>query len=204
MAHFYILLISLFANANLVFADIVLDRADIPEVFQREYIYTSGAKHEFVQTYGVATCVVLIMHNYEGHSVFAHLDSGTMVEQAISNFIKDLGNITSVRLFGGQPPYRLEDRIISELEKYKLYPEIIIRNERNKSLNVMLNLKSGDVVEYDEVIASTDFRVVNEKVKRLKFSSRIYRHEESIGGGDIIEIDSPESDLGLNMFLLPY
>ncbi|MFG1482184.1 hypothetical protein ABMA79_14385 [Halobacteriovorax sp. HFRX-2_2] len=203
MAHFYILLISTIAITNSTFASTVLDRADIPEVFQREYIYTSAAKHTFVQTYGVATCVALIMHNSEGETVLAHLDSGTKVGQAISNFVKNLGDVTSVRLYGGQPPYRLEDRIVSELSKYKLNPEVIIRNDRNESLNLMLNLKSGDVEEYDETYASTDYRMANEKVKRLKFSSRISRHEESIGGGDVIEIDPPISGFDFNMFLLP-
>ncbi|MGI4991418.1 hypothetical protein ACRXCV_02245 [Halobacteriovorax sp. GFR7] len=203
MALFYILLSSTFLAANSSLANTVLDRADIPEVFQREYIYTSAAKHAFVQTYGVATCVALIMRNSEGHSILAHLDSATKVEQAISNFIKDLGDITSVRLYGGQPPYRLEDRIISELANFKLYPEIIIRNERNESLNLMLNLKSGDVVDYDEINASTDYRIASEKVKRLKFSSRISRHEQSIGGGDVVEVDSPSNGFDFNMFLLP-
>ncbi|MFG1500573.1 hypothetical protein ABMA70_10245 [Halobacteriovorax sp. XZX-3] len=203
MAHFYILLVSslIFANSSLALT--ILDRADIPEVFQREYIYTSSQRHSFVQTYGVTTCVAVVMSNADGKSILAHLDSGTKLNGAISDFVKILGDVTSIRLYGGQPPYRLEENIISELSKHSLYPELIIRNENNESLNIILDLRTGDVVEYDEMHSSTDYRVANEKVKRLKFSSRISRHEESIGGGDIIEVDQSSNQFDFNMFLLP-
>jgi hypothetical protein len=174
----------------------VLDDPSIKEVFQREYIFTDSSVDEYVQTYGVNTCVAVVV--YDGHSKvsLAHFDSATDIEKSLKDILRDYDNRESIKvsLYGGVAPYKLEKSIVSTLEEYDLSPSVIERNRNsNDSKNITVEVSTGDVFEYDEMYSSTPWNIASHKVDRLKFRKRIYRHEESLGGGDFLDIRPVES-----------
>jgi len=175
-----------------VFASNFRDHETIPEVSQREYIYTSINKHQYVQTYGAYTCLAVVFYSQVSQvGVLAHIDSATRLEKALEEILPLFGESEiSIRIYGGQAPYNLEKSFVSSLEKYHLIPDLIIRNLSSKdSKNIVLDLETGDVVEYDEMVASTNYQMRAAKVDRLKFSKKLFRHEDSSIAGDLIEID---------------
>jgi len=175
-----------------------VDEANTPEVFQREYIYTNSVVHENIQTVGVYTCVALTIIDGHGNAALAHFDAATDIESSLSEILSNFSDISDLRvnLYGGQSPYRLEKELRNKLLELGLNRVGIVRNISSKdSMNINLNLKTGQVSQYAEMISYTKVGVARYKSDRLKFSKRIYRHEDSLGGGDYVpEFDESEFD----------
>ncbi|WP_127718357.1 hypothetical protein [Halobacteriovorax sp. HLS] len=184
-----LLLLILFTYSSLSFA-IDADNVDIPEVYQREYIHTDYKKHKFVQTYGVFTCVAVIIYSDSKRAVLAHFDASTKIDRSIDQLLSNFSAQESltITLAGGQTPFKLEEQLRANLREKGYKVSKTIRNKKNDALSIMLNLDNGEVFEYSERVSSTDWKVSRAKIDRLKFEKRLYRHELSIGGGDYIEI----------------
>lgn len=187
----FLISILLFINSTFIFA--FTDSADIPEVFQREYISTNIQKHDYIQTYGVYTCVAVVIFSEEGSAVMAHFDSGTDLKKGIREILRDFKGKFKVELHGGQAPYNLEKRIVSELAIHEVVVSNISRNlTSDSSKNITLDLNTGEIINYDEMISSTPFNKRSAKMDRVKFSKRLSRHEDSLGGGDFLQVSSVE------------
>lgn len=172
------------------------DNPLIPEVFQREYIYTNIYKHPKIQTYGLVTCVALsIFHEGSGDAVLAHIDAKTS-----DNDVKYLFS-----LFRENASLKIELHGGVEGSKYNLMPKLvniittlgfkvaIMKQNRNSSqaMAVIINLVTGKVSNYDEIYTNTPYLDRLAKIKRMKLSRRLYRHLDSLGGGDRLELESP-------------
>ena len=169
----------------------VLDSKDIIEVAQREYIFTDSVEHKYIQTYGVFTCVAVVISGEGTRASLAHFDAGTKIDQALSWMLRDYSKLEKLKIsiYGGQPPFKLEENILKNLYLRGLEVISVNRNKsKNHSKSIIVNVKSGEVSNYRETVSSTDWQVAGAKVNRLKFGRSIYRHENSIGGGDIIEV----------------
>jgi hypothetical protein len=189
MSKYIILLISTFISINSF--SLVKDSKEIVEVAQREYIFTDSVEHDYIQTYGVYTCVAVIISGINGRASLAHFDGGTNVEQALSWMLRDYSNLSelSISLYGGQPPFKLENDIVNSLQGLGFTPKTIVRNNsKNHSKSIMVNVLTGEIFNYRETVSSTDWKIASAKVNRLKFGRSIYRHEKSIGGGDVVEV----------------
>ncbi|OUR96678.1 hypothetical protein A9Q84_10065 [Halobacteriovorax marinus] len=185
----FILLILLFINSTFAFTD----SADIPEVFQREYISTNVLKHDYVQTYGVYTCVAVVIYGENAQAVMAHFDSGTDIRKGIKEILREFNHSFRVELYGGQAPFNLEKKIVSELKVHGVEVSKVARNETSdSSKNITLDLNTGDVFDYDEIISSTPYNKRSAKMDRIKFSRRLSRHEDSVGGGDFLQVSDSE------------
>ncbi|EQC43838.1 hypothetical protein [Bacteriovorax sp. Seq25_V] len=201
MFKIFILLFSVHFFASAEFHD----SAQIPEIAQREYIYTDSTRHQYVQTYGVYTCLAVVFYSESTQTgVLAHIDSATKLPEAVSEIAKLFkGDSYSVRIYGGQAPYYLESRVVETLENFGIEVSDIVRNTSRQAINIVLELKTGEVFEYDEMHSSTNYKIRQAKVDRLKFSKRLYRHQDSSIGGDIVMIDNSTSAFDLSGFLLP-
>lgn len=185
----YLLLLLIYCYSSFSLGK-VYDSVNIPEVFQREYIHTDFNNHKFVQTFGVYTCVAVVIYSANKSAVLAHFDAATKVDRSIDLLLKNFSTqeTLTITLLGGQPPFKLEQNISKNLEEKGFLVNKTIRNRKNESLSIILSLESGELFKYDENISSTDWRVSREKVDRLKFEKKLYRHENSIGGGDFLDI----------------
>lgn len=181
------------------------DSAQIPEASQREYIYTDSTRHQFVQTYGVYTCLAVVFYSESTQTgVLAHIDSATKLPEAILEIASLFrGDSYSVRIYGGQAPHNLESRVVETLENFGIEVSDIVRNTSREAINIVLDLKTGDVFQYDEMVSATDYKVAKAKADRLKFSKRLYRHQESSIGGDVVLIDSSSSEFNFSDLFIP-
>ncbi len=123
------------------------DDFSIVEVAQREYIFTDYKKDKFIQTYGVYTCVALIIYDKKlSRASLAHFDGATNIEQAITWMLRDYKNLENIEisLFGGQTPFRLERELVEALSEHGLSPKYIERNtSKNESKSIVLDVKTG-------------------------------------------------------------
>lgn len=191
-----LLIFIIFIFSRSIFA--AVDDVNTPEVAQREYIYTNLLAKENIQTVGLYTCVALVVLDEHGNGALAHFDAATDIDQGITEILSNFSNIRalSVSLYGGQSPYRLENELRDKLLQFGLGRVDSIRNNSSESsMNININLKTGAISQYSEVVSSTKVGVARFKSDRLKFSKRLYRHEDSLGGGDYIpDVDETEFD----------
>ena len=191
--------LALFSLSLSAFAGTVEDRKDIPEVFQREYIITSSQQTDYVQTYGVYTCVALTLYDRESKiGILTHLDAQTDVEKELPKLVSAIGNNSlEARVFGGlkNSSSDLAGKILKQLKKLNIQVvEKDIYQDSNSSKSVMLELDTGKVFSYIENESGTDYLVAQAKVDRIKFGRRLYRHMESLGGGDPVNIPQKNDD----------
>mgnify|MGYP000583794104 CR=1 FL=1 len=174
-----------------------VDDVSTPEVFQREYIYTSFQEHKNIQTVGVFTCVAMVILDKNGYGALAHFDASTDLERGVDEVLSAFNGAreVSVSLYGGQSPYRLEKRIVEKLEGHGVVPDLIERNsDPEGAMNINVNLRSGVISKYVESISNMGYRERAFKADRMKFSKRLYRHQGSIGGGDFLPDFSEEEE----------
>lgn len=172
-------------------SSLAIDTGNEPEVFQREFIYTHRSVHPIVQTYGVNTCIAVYLYNSEGHAIVAHFDASIKVKSELSKMMTLLGEGTKAKIFGGVEGSRLNTfGEIFDLLKYYNIPIVEYRqNERGSdSMSLSFNLETNEVSEYDEMNSYDSFDIVEGKLKRLHIGpKRMFRHMDSLGGGDIVE-----------------
>ncbi|AGH96425.1 hypothetical protein [Pseudobdellovibrio exovorus] len=175
-----------------------------PEVFQREYIVTSSELHSAVQTYGVYTCVALVIYDPQTkQGLLAHLDSG--VDLNSLRFLArdfDLKRM-KISILGGQPTdsFNLHQKIKNKIQELGGHVQLSLFNRAGSDMSLRLNLETGEVSFYAERLPSTPPDMALAKIQRLKYESRLYRHPESIGGGDLIDPITLPIESG---FPLPY
>ena len=173
------------------------DSPEYPEVFQREYIFTNYKAFEKIQTYGLSTCVAVIVYNSElKEGALAHFDARTRLSE-LDVILKNFSHLSNLRieLYGGKIG---EKDLIFKIKKYlnelglKVFK--IKQNENSAaSMSVMLDLDSGITSEYTEIYPSSDYQTSLAKINRIKFGRRLFRHELSIGGGDLVEVEDRPS-----------
>ena len=194
------LLFSLFLGISTFAMDIpyMEDQVGIPEVAQREYILVASGQYEYIQTYGMYTCVGLVMHNEQKDlTVLAHVDAATNLERELPRVLKSIGSGSRISLIGGTQ--RLAKKIQVTLEK--LGERVSLRIPEIE--NIIVSTSNGEIFEYDESRRTTPWAVGKAKIDRLHFGgSRLYRHMDSIGGGDYIEVNQDSSNqFDFNSFL---
>lgn len=172
------------------------DSPSIPEVAQREYIFTHSAEYPQVQTYGLATCIGLSIFQRESqYGLLAHIDARTELgqfESLFKNFKYQSVEELEVILIGqnkGLTYKKIKEKLQTLNIPFQFH---LIKAKKNSSFGVMLNLITGKVLDYDELYPNTGYKKSIAKVNRLKFGKRLYRHEMSIGGGDVVEINPIE------------
>ncbi|MDD0853327.1 hypothetical protein HBN50_09475 [Halobacteriovorax sp. GB3] len=167
-----------------------------PEVFQREYIHTSHIKHKKIQTYGLSTCVALFLYDTtRKEAVLAHLDASVDLEKEISHLARLLDRVDFSLVLGGQErsAIDLHSKVLTMMNSLEIPVRESLYNQNSKSsMSLTFDLEQGSYEFYDEMNLNTDYRVLNKKNDRLKFHSRLYRHEESLGGGDQVIIDDDQ------------
>lgn len=166
-----------------------IDDANTPEVFQREYIYTNSELRENIQTVGVNTCVALVVLDDYGNGALAHFDAATNISSGLIEILSNFSDQSTLRvsLYGGQSPYKLERLLRDNLQQLGIVKVESIRNRSTSdSMNININLKTGKISQYDEFYSSSSYSERKFKLDRMKFSKRLYRHEDSIGGGDSV------------------
>lgn len=163
-----------------------------PEVFQREYILTNSRLHGAVQTYGVYTCVAVVLYDTKNKTgVLAHLDAQVDLERAMTDLLRNL-NVSDLEasVLGGQPgdPTQLFEKTLNQLNLRGVRVKTSQQNvRRGAEMSVRLELETGRVSEYRERISNTDPAIASAKIARIKFGTRLFRHQDSIGGGDPVE-----------------
>jgi hypothetical protein len=168
------------------------DSPEYPEVFQREYIYTNYQAFDKIQTYGLNTCIAIIIYNPElRDGVLAHFDARTKLTE-IDVILKNFSNFSAlnIELYGGVAN---ENNLLLKIKKrFTQLGLNISRIKQNKdssrSMAVMLELKSGIVTEYTEIYPHSDYQTSLAKFNRIKFGQKLFRHELSIGGGDLVQV----------------
>ncbi|WP_157679921.1 hypothetical protein [Bacteriovorax sp. DB6_IX] len=170
-----------FATSELPYME---DRLGIPEVSQREYIVANAHQYDFVQTYGMATCVALVLFDTDSNQVFlAHIDAAVNLKRELPRALKNFSTDIQALLIGGQD--KLANKIRETLKEMNYDSFLRIP----KVENITVSLRTGEVFEYDESKVTTDWRVSQAKMDRLHFGGkRLFRHQDSIGGGDFLEL----------------
>lgn len=167
------------------------DTGNEPEVFQREFIFTHRSVHPNIQTYGVNTCVAVYLFNGDGHAIIAHFDASIKAKKELSKMITLLGEGIKAKIFGGVEGARLNTfgEIYDSLKYYNIPVVEFRQNERSSdSMSLSFNLETNEVSEYDEMNSYDAFDIVEGKLKRLHIGpKRMFRHMDSLGGGDIVE-----------------
>lgn len=185
-------------NFNAQKLPLTQDRANEPEVFQREYIVTQKESNEFIQTIGLTTCVALIVYNpVTQTALLAHLDAATKIDKEISRFAKEVNfKKSKISMIGGvKGSLNFFNRLRKKVESLGGVVSQIAHNElKSRGINVRLNLKTGEVSRYFETVRATPYPIVSAKTDRLVYTrSRLFRHEESLGGGDTVTVDSTDT-----------
>lgn len=165
------------------------DRLGIPEVSQREYIQTSYNAHEYVQTYGMYTCVGLVIYNKEKQeAILAHVDAATNVEKEVARLIEQIGEDAVVSLIGGTE--KLAKRISNVVVSKGLSVDLRVEEIEN----IIVSLRDGQIYQYDESQMTTSYAVMDAKLDRMHFGGkRLFRHMDSLGGGDYLELSQESS-----------
>lgn len=174
-----------------VFATKIAFAADIAEVFQREYIETYQSEFMEVQTSGLNSCVGVILStpNAEGHTILAHIDAQTDLDKEIRMLLEKFQNddIKPIAwVYGSYKESKVNtyDKIVQYLKNSKI--EIISRKQNptsSDSFNIRFNLESKEVFFDNNLYVDIKSGIRKEKVNRIKFGKRLYRHENSAGGG---------------------
>jgi chemotaxis receptor (MCP) glutamine deamidase CheD len=173
------------------------DAPEFPEVFQREYLHTNLEAFNKIQTYGLNTCVALVIYKSDSkEGVLAHIDARTNLG-GIDYILKSFNDksMLNISLYGGIIGERnLVIKIQEFLNSRGLKVSQIKQNKSSNSMmSVMLDLDTGLVSEYIEIYQNTSFPISLAKLNRLKFGQNLFRHELSIGGGDTVSIDPSAS-----------
>lgn len=173
------------------------DRPNEPEVGQREYIYSQFPEHNFVQTTGVYTCIALVIWNsYDKSTILAHLDAGTNIERELDRLSPwvDWG-ASQISLLGGLNERTvLREKIQSKIISLGGNISFIIQNSAgSRGINLRINLENGVVSFFRPKYSTTNPAEMRAKHSRLLSGSRLFRHIDSIGGGDPLEIDEDNS-----------
>lgn len=166
-----------------------IDRPGEPEVYQREYMVSYHYDHAFIQTFGVSTCVALILYQPESKKgLVAHIDAPTDIQRELQRFGKEFDwTKVEVSVLGGLPhdPTRLYAKVLAQV---KALGGKLIREAQNTppsmSMNLRLNLATGEVSTYLEGHSTTPPHIAQEKIDRIRSGTRLYRHQDSAGGGD--------------------
>jgi hypothetical protein len=148
-----------------------------------------------IQTYGLVTCVALSIYDKDTNTgMLAHIDSRTDLSGLLTdiNFFKN-GNNSVVELHGGVRNTAINLSV--KIEKFLIQQgfkidRIKVNKNANSSMNISLNLKNGIIKNYDETFQNTEYKVGQAKISRLKFGRKIYRHENSLGGGDPVAFEN--------------
>ncbi len=174
-------LLVLWLLSDFIFATpLIEDRANVPEVMMNHYLVASSKEFPAVQTYGVATCVAVVL--YDRHSSTAaimHVSASTNIAEALNivlNAIEQKAG-TEVRLeaslLGGWDNSMGEDtgmvyessRMVSQLIAGLNSESIsVVRNEtlitKQKSnaglpaiLNIEIDLATGEISYFDQVVS---------------------------------------------------
>lgn len=171
------------------------------EVYQREYIVTSAQERSFVQTSGVYTCVALVIYSKsERKGLLAHIDSATNLQREIERFGREFDwNKVEVSVLGGRPgdPTKLFENVKKEVIRNGGKIKFTLQNQGNDDLSLRLNLQNGEISSFTQKYISTDPGIARAKVDRLKMGDRLFKHEESIGGGDKV-IPLPQGNGGIH------
>ena len=165
----------------------ISDIEGVPEVAQREHIYTHSSQHEYVQTYGLATCVALVAYNPETTTtILAHLDAGTDFQSFIERDI--LGKGYKISLLGGE--YGRDHNLLDEVFEYFSQRNISVdtyRPSSKEAMSIMVNTEDGSIYSYYETKMNSSWHENKVKNDRIHYGGRrIFRHQDSIGGGDPI------------------
>lgn len=167
-----------------------------PEVFQREYIHTSMLIHKNIQTFGLSTCVALFLYDTsKKEAILAHIDASVDLEKEIPHLARLLDRVDFSFVLGGQErsAIDLHLKVLTMMNFLEIPVRESLYNKNSKSsMSLSFDLEDGSYEFYDEMNLKTDYRVLSKKNDRLKFHSRLYRHEESLGGGDLVVIDNEQ------------
>ncbi|MAZ47411.1 MAG: hypothetical protein CME65_02540 [Halobacteriovoraceae bacterium] len=178
--------------------DYTEDRPNEPEVGQREYIYSQFPEHNFVQTTGVYTCIALVAWNpYDKSTILAHLDAGTDIESELDRLSPWVDwNTAQISLLGGLSQRTvLRDKIHSKVVSLGGSVSYIIQNSAgSRGINLRVNLENGEVSFFRPKFSTTTPAEMRAKHSRLLRGSRLFRHIDSIGGGDPLEINEDNPD----------
>lgn len=167
-----------------------------PEVYQREYLLTNLQSHKAIQTYGLYTCVAVVIYSpTKQKALLAHIDSQTNLNKSFKLFTKEFDlKKSKIYVFGGQPSdsSKLFDKLITQLKNLKAPIYYAERNKPGRDMAIRLDLSNGEVSFYNESISNTSLEVLTAKSKRIRYGDRLYRHIESLGGGDQLPTTTPE------------
>lgn len=174
-----------------VFATKLVFAADIAEVFQREYIETYQSEFMELQTSGLNSCVGLILSvpNERGHTIVAHIDAQTNLNSELQMLLEKFENAQETPIawvYGSYKNGKINtyEKIIQFLKNSKI--EIIGAQQNqtsSESLNIRFNLESKEVFINNNLYVDIKSGIRKEKINRIKFGKKLYRHEKSIGGG---------------------
>lgn len=160
------------------------------EIFQREFIYSYSSTHSEVQTGGLNTCVgVVLYHRDSTETVLAHVDAGVDPQRAMDTLLSSFSNKEGLVawVYGGIVTSRLGtyQKILQSLEREKI---TVIDKAQNKGgndyLNIRFNLEKGELIINRNSYIEIPYSIRQAKTDRLKFERRMFRHEQSVGGGD--------------------
>ncbi|OIQ20895.1 MAG: hypothetical protein BM556_02840 [Bacteriovorax sp. MedPE-SWde] len=159
------------------------DIEGIPEVAQREYILADSNQYDYIQTYGLLTCVGLVIFDEERKlGLLAHIDAQTDLDRELPRLLKQFSKNISVSLIGGSTD--LADSIKEDLQSRGIVISLNLRGIEN----ITISLRDGEIFEYDEMFLTTPYALQSAKVDRIHFGgSRLFRHMDSLGGGDYVE-----------------
>ena len=154
------------------------DRSEVPEVMMNQYLVASANQYPAIQTYGVATCIAVILygrHNQTG--ALMHVSVSTNISEALKLVLNEMEQRTGAvqleaTLLGGWADSmgadsgmtyesdRMVDELVRELRKENV---LIVENStllekddaqagRSAILNLELDLATGQVFHYEQTI----------------------------------------------------
>lgn len=174
------------------------DQVDEAEVFQREYIYTQFNQNSAVQTVGLYTCIGLVVWDPQQRSaILAHIDAATNVEHELEKLRSLMAwERSDIFLIGGvQNSTRLRDAIVEKVYELGGNIKFAVQNNRGaRGLNIRLDLSSGELSFFHPRYSTTTPDEARAKHDRIRGGSRLYRHLDSIGGGDPLMLSGEEYD----------
>lgn len=90
MRAFYLYLLFFFLAFN--FTSAHADDASIPEVMMNQYLVASNKNFSAIQTYGVATCIVVTLYDsYLKQGALLHLSASSDIKNSIELVLQELG-----------------------------------------------------------------------------------------------------------------
>lgn len=155
------------------------DRASVPEVMMNHYLVASVKEFPAIQTYGVATCVAVLLYDHQKQvGAIMHVSASTDIPQALNIVLNEIEQKAGTQvkleasLLGGWDNSMGEDsgmtyesgRMVSQLISGLNQESIpIVQNEtlvtKEKSqggwpaiLNMEINLSNGEIVYFEQVV----------------------------------------------------